>query len=91
VVTHLAATAANCNTGTWVQRWQCNWNAGWHQPASGAAARAGFDFGHNALPVLILLAFVFLAVRAARRRKARKSEPAAKAWKRATPVRRSES
>ena len=89
--TYLAAAAANCNAGTWAQRWQC----GWHQPPSAAVARAGFDFGHNVLPVLIMAAFVVLAVTARRRRgKAggRKVEPAAKAWQRAKmPARRSES
>jgi hypothetical protein len=94
VITHLAATAANCTTGTWAQRWQCNWNAGWHQPATATVTRAGFDFGHNALPVLIMLAFVLLAIKARRRTKVngRTAEPAAKAWERAKmPVRRSES
>lgn len=83
--------AASCSTGSWAQRWQCNWNAGWHQPVNATVTRAGFDTGHNALPVLVLIAFLLLVVMAARRRKgtARKVEPAAKAWKRAeAPVRR---
>jgi hypothetical protein len=86
VIAHLAATAANCNVGTWTQKWDCGWNH-----PNPAAYRAGYDFGHNVLPVLILLAFVLLVARAARRRKAarRKVEPAAKAWKRAEiPARR---
>ena len=89
MITRLAATAANCNTGTWTQKWDC----GWKHP-NPAAYQAGYDFGHNVLPVLILIAFVLLVVRAARRKKAagRRAEPAAKAWKRAKmPVRRSES
>ena len=88
--TYLAAAAANCNTGTWAQKWKC----GWHQPPSAGVARAGFDFGHNALPVLIMIAFVLLALRARRRTKVggRTAEPAAKAWERAKmPARRSES
>lgn len=94
MITHLAAMAAHCNTGSWAQQWQCKWNAGYHQPVNATAARAGFDFGHNALPVLIMIVFVLLVVRARRRRKAggRKVEPAARAWKPAKmPVRRSES
>jgi len=89
VITHLAAAAANCNTGTWQQKWDCGWN---HPDP--AAYQAGYDFGHNVLPVLILLAFVLLVARTRRRRKAagRKAEPAAKAWERAKmPARRSES
>jgi hypothetical protein len=70
MMAHLAAAAANCTTGNWLQQWQCKWNAGSHQPTSAAVARAGFDFGHNALPVLIVLAFIFLLAGSARRRKA---------------------
>lgn len=88
MITHLAAAAANCNTGTWAQKWQCNWNAGWNKPVNAAVTRAGFDTGHNVLPVLILAAFVLLLVMASRRRKAagRKVVPAAKAWKPAPKV-----
>ena len=92
MMTHLAAAAANCTTGTWAQQWQCKWNAGWNHP-NPAAVQAGSGFGHNVLPVLIVLAFVLLAVRAGRRRKAggRRVAPAAKAWKPAKmPARRSE-
>jgi hypothetical protein len=56
--------------------------------------QAQLNFGHNALPILILLAFVFLLAAARRRRRAdgRKVKPAAKAWERAKmPARRSES
>ena len=94
MITHLAAAAANCNAGTWAQQWQCKWNTGWHQPPSAAVTRAGFDFGHNALPVLIMIAFVLLAIKARRRTKVngRTAAPAAKAWTRAKmPARRSES
>jgi hypothetical protein len=85
MLTNLAAAAATCNTGSWAQQWQCKWNAGWNAPPSSSVTRAGFDFGHNVLPVLIMLAFVLLVTRARRRRKAggREVQPAAKAWKRA--------
>jgi hypothetical protein len=63
---HLAAKAASCSTGSWLQRWKCGWN----QPASHASAQAGYDFGHNVLPVLIVLAFVLLLASSARKRRA---------------------
>lgn len=83
MITHPAAAAA-CKAGSWAQQWQCKWNAGWNDHTS-AAYRAGYGFGHNIVPVLILAAFVLLIAKAARRRKGagRKVEPAAKAWKRA--------
>jgi hypothetical protein len=44
------------------------WKSGWGQPTN-TAGRLGYDFGHNVLPVLIVLALaVFLAVKLARRR-----------------------
>jgi hypothetical protein len=70
--THLAAAAANCNTGTWAQRWKCGWN----QPGTGphtAAYVAGYDFGRYLFPALIVLAVILLAARATRRRKSRRS------------------
>jgi LPXTG-motif cell wall-anchored protein len=65
MITHLAAAAANCNTGTWQQRWNC----GWKQPTSSALPQAGYDFGHTLLPVLVVLAIVIFLVRAAKKRK----------------------
>ncbi len=65
MITHLAAAAASCNTGTWAQRWKCGWNA----PVSPAVAHAGHDFGHNLLPALAVLAVVLLIARSVRKRK----------------------
>jgi hypothetical protein len=79
VPTNLAAAAATCNTGSWAQQWQCKWNSGWHQPVNATATRAGFDFGHNVLPVLILVAFVFVIVVAGRRAKGAAGAARAKA------------
>jgi hypothetical protein len=73
MITHLAAGAANCSTGTWSQKWTCGWN----QPVSPAVAHAGYDFGHSLLPVLAVLAVVLLIARSARKRKkARSPAPA---------------
>lgn len=71
---HLAAAAARCATGNFAQQWQCKWNAGWNAPPSAAASRAGFDFGHNIVPILVVLVFLWLAARFAR---SRKSAPSA--------------
>ena len=70
--THLAAGAAACHAGSWLQRWKC----GWGQPAAGAA-HAGYDFGHNVLPALVVLAVVLLAAGAMRKRKNHSSPAAA--------------
>lgn len=71
MISHLAARAANCNVGTWKQRWDCGWNS-----HGTAAYKAGFFFGHNIVPVLIVVGFLLLAVRATRRRKAPAAAPA---------------
>ena len=76
MMTHLAAAAANCARGSWAQQWQCKWNAGLHQPPTAAVTRAGFDFGHNVLPVAVVLLFLILAVRLARSRKSAPKVPA---------------
>ena len=73
MIANLAAGAANC-TGTWSQKWKCGWN----QPTSATLPHAGYDFGHTALPALVVLAVVILLVRAVKkRRKSRSSSPAA--------------
>lgn len=88
MITHIAVRAASCTTGSWAQQWQCKWNQGWNSSTL-ASSHAGYSFGHNILPILILVAFVFLAAKGARRRKAARPAPAAKAWKTAkAPARR---
>jgi len=73
MITHLAAAAVNCNTGTWQQKWNCGWNN-----HGTAAYRAGYEFGHNIVPVLAVLAVVIFLVRAAKKRgKSRSSATAA--------------
>jgi hypothetical protein len=44
-------------------QWMTCWKYGWNEPTS-LMARIGHDFGHNVLPVLIILAIiVFVVVR----------------------------
>jgi hypothetical protein len=74
---YLAAAAANCNTGSWQQKWNCGWN----QPATGAA-NAGAFAGHNVLPALILLAVIILAARLVRKAKKAARPARAKAARR---------
>ncbi len=65
MITDLAATAANCSTGSWAQKWKCGWN----EPTA-TAAHAGYFTGHDVLPALIVLAVVvFLVAGAVRRRR----------------------
>ena len=63
MITNLAATAANCTTGTWQQKWNCGWN---HPDP--AAVRAGYEFGHNIFPALFVLAVVIFLYRAVKKR-----------------------
>jgi hypothetical protein len=75
----LAAAAANCNTGTWAQKWNCGWN----QPVSPQTASFGYSFGHSLLPALVILAVVILIARSARKRKkSRTAAPAGAAARR---------
>jgi hypothetical protein len=69
--TYLAAAAANCNTGSWQQKWQCGWN----QPTTGAANAGNFT-GHNVLPGLIVLIVIVLVVMAAKKSRGAWSAPA---------------
>lgn len=73
---YLAAAAANCNTGTWAQRWKCGWN----QPTT-AASNAGFFAGHNIAPWLIIAVVLFLVLKALKGRSAARS-PSPKAARR---------
>jgi len=42
-------------------QWASCWNAGMHQPAPGWLTRIGYDFGHNVLPALAVLAVIVVA------------------------------
>ena len=52
MITHLAAAAASCSTGTWAQKRTCGWN----QPVPASVPHAGYNFGHSLLPALVVLA-----------------------------------
>jgi hypothetical protein len=49
-------------------QWTTCWNRGWHQPVPGWLTRAGYDFGHNVAPALIILVIGFVVVLALIRR-----------------------
>jgi hypothetical protein len=72
MITHLAAAAANCSTGTQAQQWKCGWN----QPVPSAVTHAGYDFGHSLLPALLVLAVVIFIARSAKKRKKARAAPA---------------
>ena len=78
MITHLAGAAASCSTGTWSQKWKCDWN----QPVSPAVAHAGYDFGHSLLPALVVLAVVILIARSMSKRKKARAAPAGAAARR---------
>ena len=65
---YLAAAAANCNTGSWQQKWNCGWN----QPTT-AASNAGFASGHNIAPWLIAAVVLFLVLKAVKGRSTARS------------------
>ena len=63
MITNHAVAAARC-TGTWQQRWNC----GLRQP-NPATAQAGYNVGHNVIPVLFVLLIILLVARAVKKRK----------------------
>ena len=65
MITHLAAAAASCSTGTWAQKWAC----GWDQPVPASVPHAGYTFGHSLLPALVVMLVIILIARSARKRK----------------------
>jgi hypothetical protein len=73
MITHLAAAAASCSTGTRSQQWECGWN----QPVSPVVAHAGYGFGHSLLPALLVLAVVIFIARSAKTRKKARAGAAA--------------
>jgi len=68
VTTHLGPEPSYCDGRTLLSKpltpsqWATCWNYGMHQPVPGWLTRAGYDFGHNALPALAVLAVIVLAV-----------------------------
>jgi hypothetical protein len=73
MITNLAAAAANCKTGSWIQQFKCGYN----QPVSPAVAHAGSGFGHSLVPALVVLVVVILVARSVRkRRRGRAAAPA---------------
>jgi hypothetical protein len=46
-------------------QWLTCWKYGWNEPTTTLVTRIGHDFGHDVLPVLIILAvIVFVVIRA---------------------------
>ena len=79
MITHLAAAAASCSTGTWAQKRKCGWN----QPVPASVPHAGYTFGHSLLPALLVLLVIILIAKSARRRKkSRTAAPAGAAARR---------
>jgi hypothetical protein len=39
-------------------QWATCWKYGWDEPTTNLMSRLGYDFGHNVLPVLIVLAII---------------------------------
>ena len=67
MTTHLGPEPSYCVGRTLLSKpltpsqWATCWNYGMHQPAPGWLTRAGYDFGHNALPLLAVLAVIVVA------------------------------
>ena len=59
---HLAAAAANCTTGTWLQQFKC----GYHQPGSPHVTSFAHAFGFGLIPALVVLVLVVFVVRSVR-------------------------
>jgi hypothetical protein len=71
-----------CSTGSWSQKWNCGWN----QPTTGAA-HAGYVFGHDIVPLLLIAAIIISVAVASRRRsttgartRPRARKPRARTW-----------
>jgi hypothetical protein len=59
---HLAAAAANCSTGTWVQQFKCGYN----QPVSPHVTSFAHSVGYGLIPALIVIGLVVFVVRSVR-------------------------
>ena len=44
-------------------QWATCWKYGWDEPTTSAVTRVAHDFGHTALPALIVVAIIALAVK----------------------------
>jgi hypothetical protein len=78
MITHLAAAAASCSTGTWAQKRTCGWN----QPVPASVPHAGYTFGHSLLPALAILLVIILIAKSAKKRKKARAAPAGAAARR---------
>lgn len=67
VTTHLGPEPSYCVGRTLPSKplspsqWATCWDYGMHQPAPGRLTRAGYDFGHNVLPLPAVLAVTIVA------------------------------
>ena len=65
--THLGPGPSYCVGRTLLSKplppsqWATCWNYGMHQPVPGWLTPAGYDFGHNVLPALAVLAVIVIA------------------------------
>ncbi len=65
--THLGPEPSYCVGRTLLSKpltpsqWATCWNYGMHQPVPGWLTRVGYDFGHNVLPALAVLAVIVIA------------------------------
>jgi hypothetical protein len=68
VTTHLGPEPFYCAGRTLPSKlltppqWATCWTYGMHQPVPGWLTRIGYDFGHNAVPALAVLAVIAVAV-----------------------------
>lgn len=79
--THIAARAVTqipqyCQSAVWhkpltTAQWETCWKAGWNEPTT-TAAKAGYAFGHTALPILLAVLLVCVLIAAARRGRSRR-------------------
>ena len=65
--THLGPAPSYCVGRTLLSKpptpsqWATCWKHGMHQPVPGWLTQVGYDFGHNVLPALTVLALIVIA------------------------------
>ena len=59
MITNLAAAAANCNTGTWMQQFKCGYN----QPTSPHVISLAHAVGFGLIPALLALGLLVFVAR----------------------------